>query len=125
MQQTMHDIFYVEFAIELEGTLASTRWSELPEELVKKMVDSAKKHIQMAEHDPLPRKLIVKRLREFYSNRRSLTLVKENTDKRRLRRSAMKRSSILYVSCFVLNQGVLIFHLSFIITILEEASRSC
>ena len=92
----MHDIFDVEFATELEGTLASTRWSELPEELVKKMVDSAKNHIQIADHDPLP---IVKRLREFYSNRRSLTLVKENTDKRRSRRSAMKRSSVLYVSC--------------------------
>lgn len=66
----MHDIFDVEFATELEGTLASTRWSELPEELVKKMVDSAKKHVQiiMAEYDPLPRKLIVKRLRDFYAD---------------------------------------------------------
>ena len=73
--------------------------SELPKELVEKMIESAMNHIEMAELDPPPRKAIFKRLREFYSNR-SLALVKENPDKRRSRRAALKCNSTLYVSYF-------------------------
>ena len=62
------------------------------------MVESARNHILMAELDPPPRKMIIKRLREFYSNRRGLALVKENSDKRRSRRTALKCGSKLYVS---------------------------
>ena len=69
----------------------------LPQELVQKMVKSAVNHIEIAELDPPPRKAIVKRLSEFYSNR-SLALVKNNPHKRRSRRAALKCSSILFVS---------------------------
>ena len=69
----------------------------LPQELVQKMVKSAVNHIEIAELDPPPRKAIVKRLSEFYSNR-SLALVKDNPHKRRSRRAALKCSSILFVS---------------------------
>ena len=98
VQETMHDIFDVEFAAEIEEEVAVKVWSELPQELVQKMVESAVNHIEIAELDPPPRKAIVKRLREFYSNRRSLALVKDNPDKRRSRRAALKCSSTLYVS---------------------------
>ena len=91
----MHDIFDVEFAAEIEEVAVKV-WSELPQELVQKMVESAVNHIEIAELDPPPRKAIVKRLREFYSDR-SLALVKDNPDKRRSR-AALKCSSTLYVS---------------------------
>lgn len=94
----MHDIFDVEFATEIEKAVTAKVWSQLPQELVDKMVESAVNHIEVAELDPPPRKAIIKRLREFYSNRRSLALVKENPDKRRSRRAALKCSSTLYVS---------------------------
>ena len=94
----MHDMFDVEFAVEIEQTVTAKVWSELPKELVEKMIESAMSHIEMAELDPPPRKAIIKRLREFYSNRRSLALVKENPEKRRSRRGALKCSSTLYVS---------------------------
>ena len=93
----MHDIFDVEFAAEIEEEVAVKVWSELPQELVQKMVESAVNHIEIAELDPPPRKAIVKRLREFYANR-SLALVKDNPNKRRSRRAALKCSSTLYVS---------------------------
>ena len=98
MQETMHDIFDVEFADEIEEAVAAKVWSELPQELVQKMVESAVNHIEMAELDPPPRKAIIKRLRDFYTSRRSLALVKDNPDKRRSRRTALKCSSTLYVS---------------------------
>ena len=91
----MHDIFDVEFAAEIEEEVAVKVWSELPQELVQKMVESAVNHIEIAVLDPPPRKAIVKRLREFYANR-SLALVKDNPDKRRSRRAALKCSSTLY-----------------------------
>ena len=94
----MHDIFDVEFATEIEKAVTAKVWSQLPQELVDKMVESAVNHIEVAELDPPSRKTIIKRLREFYSNRRSLALVKENPDKRRSRRAALKCSSTLYVS---------------------------
>ena len=94
----MHDIFDVEFANEVEEAVATMVWSELPQELVQKMVESAVNHIEMAELDPPPKKAIIKRLREFYANRRSLALVKDNPNKRRSRRTALKCSSTLYVS---------------------------
>ena len=65
----MHDIFDVEFANEVEEAVATMVWSELPQELVQKMVESAVNHIEMAELDPPPKKAIIKRLREFYANR--------------------------------------------------------
>ena len=89
----MHDIIFdVEFA-EIEEEVAVKVWSELPQELVQKMVESAVNHIEIAELDPPPRKAIVKRLREFYANR-SLALVKDNPDKRRSRRAALKINAV-------------------------------
>ena len=96
----MHDIFDVEFATEIEEAVTAKVWSQLPQELVERMVESAVNHIEMAELNPPPKKAIMKRLRDFYSNRRSLALVKENPDKRRSRRAALKCSSTLYVSHF-------------------------
>ena len=60
MQDTMHDIFDVEFAAEIEEAVTTKVWSELPQELVQKMVESAVNHIEMDELDPPP---IIKRLR--------------------------------------------------------------
>ena len=59
MQETMHDIFDVEFAAEIEQAVTAKVWSELPKELVEKMIESAMNHIEMAELDPPPRKAIV------------------------------------------------------------------
>ena len=86
----MHDIFDVEFTTEIEEAITTKVWSELPKELVQEMVESAVNHIEMAECDPPPRKAIIKRLREFYANKRSLALVKDNPEKRRSRRTALK-----------------------------------
>ena len=93
MQETMHDIFDVEFADEIEEAVAAKVWSELPQQLVQKMVESAVNYIEMAELDPPPRKAIIKRLRDFYASR-SLALVKDNPNKRS-RRTALKCSSTL------------------------------
>ena len=92
----MDDIFDVEFAAEIEEAVTTKVWSELPQELVQKMVESAVNHVEMDELDPPPRKAIIKRLREFYANR-SLALVKDNPNKRS-RRTALECSSTLYVS---------------------------
>ena len=86
----MHGIFDVEFAAEIEEAITARVWSDLPQEVVQKMVESAGNHIEMAELDPPPRKVIIKRLRDFYANRRSLALVRDNPDKRRSRRAALK-----------------------------------
>ena len=48
----MHDIFDLEFAVELEEAVAAKVWSELPQELVQKMVESAVNHIEMAGLGP-------------------------------------------------------------------------
>ena len=58
----MH-IFDVEFAAEIEEAVTTKVWSELPQELVQKMVESAVNHIEMDELDPPPRKAIIKKLR--------------------------------------------------------------
>ena len=42
MQDTMHDIFDVEFAAEIEEAVTTEIWSELPQELVQKMVETLK-----------------------------------------------------------------------------------
>ena len=94
----MHDIFDAEFSDELADVIVSTVWSELPQELVSRMVLSAENHIALKVDSPICKKLIVKRLREFYSNRRSSLLTKQDTTKRRARRETMKLNSILYVS---------------------------
>ena len=92
MQQTMHDVFDVEFATEIEEAITTKVWSQLPEELVEKMVESVLNHIKMAKLDPPPRNTTIKRLREFYFYRRNLALIKDNSDKRRLRRMELKCS---------------------------------
>ena len=98
----MHDIFDVEFAAEIGGAVAIKVWNGLPEELVEKMVDSALNHIQIAELDlppsPPTKEGDNQETKRVYSNRRGLALVKENSDKRRSRRTALKCGSKLYVS---------------------------
>ena len=56
----MHDIFDVEFAVEIKQAVTAKVWSELSKELVEKMIESAMSHIEMAELDPPPRKVISK-----------------------------------------------------------------
>jgi len=97
-QQTMHDIFDTEFSEELAGVIVSTVWSELPQDLISRMVESAENHITLKHKSPIPKKLILKRLREFYANRRSTLITKQDTAKRRARRETMKINSLVYVS---------------------------
>ena len=102
----MHDIFDSEFSEELADIMVSTVWSELPEGLIERMVESAKKHIALKNKSPLPKKLILKRLREFYGNRRNTLRIKQDTVKRRARRETMKINSLIYVSMMLLSHDV-------------------
>ena len=94
----MHDIFDSEFSEELADIMVSTVWSELPEGLIERMVQSAEKHIALKNKSPLPKKLILKRLTEFYGNRRNTLIIKQDTVKRHARRETMKINSLMYVS---------------------------
>ena len=78
----MHDIFDSELSEELTDIMVSTVWSELPERLIERMVQSAEKHIALKNKSPAPKKLILKRLRKFYGNCRNTLIIKQDTVKR-------------------------------------------
>lgn len=77
----MQDVFDDECE-ELQSIYTTTVWSEIEDSLKDKLIDMLKKSLLANDIPVAPRKDLVKRLRNFYSNRRSACIIKSNPEKK-------------------------------------------
>lgn len=95
----MQDVFDGGFKEELDGLYEKNLWSELSEGTVNKILEAIKNSLRAYEMKIPSEKEVLRRAKGFYSNRRSLQIIKKDEDKRRKRKLAMKVNRSNFVSC--------------------------
>ncbi|KAL5499865.1 hypothetical protein EMCRGX_G011330 [Ephydatia muelleri] len=95
--EVLQDAFQ-QHAAEVELILKEKTWSEVEDTLKKKLLESV--IALMAFHKyPVPNEsTLVKRVKDFYTTRRSMSLIKADPERRKQRRVALKRSRLTHAA---------------------------
>ncbi|KAL5509654.1 hypothetical protein EMCRGX_G005056 [Ephydatia muelleri] len=91
-------LVFDEFSEKLTTALEDLTWGGIDEALKCDLVKSVESHLQLYKHTIPPRKVILKRLKNYYSSRRNSTIINENPEKKAKRRLALKLSRLTYIA---------------------------
>ncbi len=76
-------------------------WSEVSDEVKDKLIKAVKNNLIACGNVIPTTKSIVKRIKGFYSNRRSIELLNADPAKKKKRKMEVKRNRMTYVSAMV------------------------
>lgn len=94
----MQDVFDGDCKEELEGLYTKACWSELEEEVKMSLVTTMENSLRAVKLHVPPKRELLKRLKNFYSSRRTQELTKSDPHKKRKRKLELKANRLTYVS---------------------------
>ena len=96
----MQDVFDEE-DLGMEEMYSNKKWSEIEEETKKVIVDRVKNSLISRNKKVPSEKVMINRVKGFYSNRRGIELIKLDPEKAKRRRFETKKNRLTFVSlCF-------------------------